>query len=228
MSASGTQAGPVSPASDRGSLSYNLAGISIIVLLLAVGMAYVIDRAGRNSAPPVPALGDTNPVVQTIGGRELTIPTSWFRYGEQLKDGFASQADLRFMLPIGENGAALPVDVTLQSRSRARSSGALLDSVYLHQFEDGIVDGVPGLVGKRLKTSEGYAAETVWYDPLSPAPFVAKCADSVTPENPARCLRTIHLRTGLAAVLSFDATALTGWRSFDEELALWLGQIGAL
>src|SRR5690606_36522236 len=97
-----------------------------------------------------------------------------------------------------------------------------------HQYDEGMKDGVPGLVGKPLKAAEGYSGETVWYDPLSPAPFVAKCASGVTPDKPDRCLRTIHLRTGIAAVLSFDATALAGWRNFDEELALWLGQIGAL
>ena len=228
MAASGSQAGQATEAPGRGALAYNLAGITIIVLLLAVGLAYGIDRLGRSTGLNVPALGDGDPIVQTIGGRELTIPTSWFRYGEQLKDDFASQADLRVMLALGDNGALLPVDVTLQSRNRARSSAALLDAVYLHQFDDGMREGVPGLVGKPLKAAEGYSGETVWYAPLSPAPFVAKCASGVTPDLPDRCLRTIHLRTGIAAVLSFDATALAGWRKFDEELALWLGQIGAL
>ena len=30
---------------------------------------------------------DGNPITQTISGRELSIPTTWFRYGEQVRDG---------------------------------------------------------------------------------------------------------------------------------------------
>ena len=216
------------PAQSRTSLAYNLAGIAVLVLLMAVGLAYLVDRAGRSSAPVQPALGDGEIVQQTIAGRELDIPAAWFRYGEQIKSGFASQIDLRFLLQLEPGMAPLPVGVTLLPRSRARASSALLDAVYLHQFEDGMKGGVPGLVGKSLVSRDGYAGETVWYDPLSPVPFVAKCAAAVTPGRPDQCLRTIHLQSGLAAVLSFDATALPSWRQFDQELALWLGQIGAL
>lgn len=211
-----------------GALAYNLAGIAVLVLLLAVGLAYLIDRASQAGARDLPRLGDSANVQQTIAGRDLDIPESWFRYGEQIRSGFASQADLRFMLALDSEAAPLPVDVTLLPRSRARASSALLDSVYLHQFAEGSLSGVPGLVGKTLLPQEGYAGEKVWYDPLSPAPFVAKCAEAVEPSRPGLCLRTIHLPSGLAALLSFDATALPHWRRFDEELALWLGQIGAL
>jgi hypothetical protein len=210
-----------------GAIAYNLAGIALIVMLLATGFAYLVDRAGKDVPATAPNLNAAATVVQTIGGRDLTIPTSWFRYGEQLKDGFASQADLVFMLDVG-TGTTLPVHATIQARSRARSSASLLDSVYLHQFADGTAGGIPGLVGKPLLAAEGYSGETVWYDPLSPAPFVAKCATSVIPGTPDRCLRTIHLTSGLAVTLGFNATALQDWRRIDEELAVWLAQIGAL
>ena len=38
------------PESGRGQLAYNLAGIVALVLLGAVGIAYLIDQAGRNGA----------------------------------------------------------------------------------------------------------------------------------------------------------------------------------
>jgi hypothetical protein len=212
----------------RTGLAYNLAGLALLILLLAVGLAYLIDRAGRVDHRPSPHLGDGDPVLQTIGGRELSIPMSWFRYGEQLKEGFASQADLRFDLDLAHNGKPAVVDVTLLPRSRAQASSTLLDKVYLHQFAAGSVEGYAGLVGKPLKAREGYAGETVWYDALSPQPFVAKCAGSVDAGHPDKCLRTIHLQSGIAAVLKFDADALVHWQSLDDELALWLGQIGAL
>lgn len=216
------------PAQPRHGLAYNLAGITLLVLLVAVGLAYLIDRANQSADAVRPALGDSEIVQQTVAGRELDIPSSWFRYGEQIKSGFASQVDLQVLLQLEQDASPLPVGVTLLPRSRARASSALLDAVYLHQFEEGTTGGIPGLVGKSLMDRDGYAGETVWYDPLTPAPFVAKCAAAVLPGQPDQCLRTIHLQSGLAAVLSFDASALPSWRNFDRELALWLGQIGAL
>lgn len=216
-------------ASDRPSgkagIAYNLAGLTLLVLLLAVGFAYLIDQAGRTGAAAKASLEDGEPIVQTIGGRELSIPSNWFRYGEQLKGGFASQVDLEFNLALARPEK---VEVTLLPRSRARASSELLDRVYLHQFGADITQGHPGLVGKPLLAREGYIGETVWYDALSPNPFVAKCAAAVEPTQSGTCLRTIHLQSGIAAVLKFDATALDDWRHFDDELARWLGQIGAL
>lgn len=221
---------PVPPSSLSGPshLAYNLASIAALVLLVAIGAAYLVDQASKTSRPNTPDIMDDNAIVQTIGGRELTVPASWFRYGEQLKSGFTSQVDLSVHLNLIDGQPAIPVDVTLLPRSRARASSALLDAVYLHQFAEGTRGGVPGLVGKPLNPGNGYQNETVWYDALSPSPFVAKCADPVEPGLPARCVRTVQLPSGLAAIFTFDATALPGWRDFDPRMALWLGRIGAL
>ncbi|QYO75123.1 hypothetical protein [Devosia salina] len=215
-------------AGGRGHLAYNLAAIAVLVLLAAVGIAYAIDQAGRKTTPALPRLTDGDTVAQTVAGQELNIPATWFRFGEDHKPGFASRVDLSFQLALEPGHPPVRVDATLLPRSGARSSGALLDAVYLHQFADATIGGTPGLVGKPLRAIDGYAGETVWYDPLSPSPFVAKCAAAPERSRADRCLRTIHLPNGLAAVLSFDAEALKGWKRFDDELALWLGQIGAL
>ena len=212
----------------KGQLAYNLAGIALIVVLVAVGLAYLIDQAARNAQRPLPGLLDTDPITQTVAGRELHVPGAWFRYGETIKPGFVSQVDLAFALSLTADQPPTMVEATLLSRTGARASSALLDAVYLHQFADDSVGGIPGLVGKPLLAADGYAGETVWYDPLSPAPFVAKCATAPDPSRSDRCLRTILLPNGLAAVLSFDAEALIAWRQFDAELAQWLGKIGAL
>lgn len=219
---------PAEPDGGAGQIAYNLAGIAVIVLMLAVGLAYAVDRAGRSiGAPETGSNGDAT-IIQTIGGRDLAIPEAWYRYGEQMQPGFVSQIDLEVGLTLPGLQAPLPVTVTLLPRSRARASSVLLDAVYLHQFDEGVVGGVPGLVGKPLKTGAGYAGETVWYDALSPNPFVAKCAAPIEPDKPGRCLRTVLLSSGLAAVYGFDATALPGWQDFDAEMAGWLGAIGAL
>ncbi|MBB4051404.1 hypothetical protein GGR20_001040 [Devosia subaequoris] len=226
MAASGTDENAA--AGSKGQLAYNLAGIALIVLLVAVGVAYLIDQTARNAQRPLPSLLDADPITQTVAGRELHIPTAWFRFGESITPGFVSQVDLVFALPLIAGQQPTLVEVTLISRGGARASSALLDAVYLHQFAENSVGGIPGLVGKPLLAIDGYADETVWYDPLSPAPFVAKCAAAPDPSRSDRCLRTIHLPNGLAAILSFDAEALVAWRQFDAELAQWLGKIGAL
>lgn len=208
-------------------LLYNLAGIAVLVLLLAVGAAYLVDELGRTSRSPAPSIDDGKPIFQTISGRELAIPTAWFRYGEQIRDGFTSQIDLRIIYAPDAAQPPLPVDIMLLPRSRARTSSSLLDGVYLHQFGSDTLTGVPGLVGKLMQAGNGYDGESVWYDALSPDPFVAKCVQSVAPDRAAQCVRTVHLSSGIAAVYTFDATILQSWRQFDAEMERWLSRIGA-
>jgi len=199
----------------------NLAFIALGVMLAALGAAYLVDQASRSDGRRVPTLVDATIIAQTVGGRELTIPENWFRFGEQMQSGFVSQVDLSVELPLG------PVDVTLLPRSRAKTSSELLDTVYVHQFKPGQIAGVPGLVGQRLDDRDGYVGETVWYDALAPKPFVAKCIAPVEPGAPDKCVRTVHLASGLAAIYSFEAKVLLGWRDFDAQMAQWLDRVGA-
>lgn len=209
-------------------VGFNLMAIAVVVALLALGAAYLIDGAGK-AAQVNGHRGDAETVLtRALGGHDLQIPRSWFRYDEQAAEGFAKQIDLQFQLPLGSQGKAETVDITLLPRSRVRPSAALLDGVYLHQFGDTQVDGGPiGLVGKPLKPSEGYEGEVVWYDALAADPFVAKCSKPVAAEG-GQCLRTVYLAEGIAAVYAFPEAALAGWRSFDAEIGKRLRQIGAL
>lgn len=222
-----TQSAPAEAPRAGHALAYNLAGIAALVLLLAVGAAYLIDELGRVARTPVPAIEDGNPIVQTISGRELSIPTAWFRYGEQVRDGFTNQIDLRVMFAPPGGDVAIPVDVTLLPRSRARTSSSLLDGVYLHQFGNETLEGVPGLVGKPMRDSNGYSGESVWYDAISANPFVAKCLKAVEADGASQCVRTVYLPSGIAAIYAFDATILQSWRQFDAEMERWLTSIGA-
>lgn len=206
-------------------VGFNLMTIAVGVALLGLGAAYLIDAAGKADG----GSGDTERVLsRTLGGHELEIPARWFRYEERAAEGFAKQIDLRLELPIGPQGKAETVDVTLLPRSRVRPSAALLDGVYLHQFEDTQAEGGPvGLVGKPLKPAEGYEGEVVWYDALAADPFVAKCSKPVATED-GQCLRTVYLAPGIAAVYAFPDGALGGWRVFDIEMGKRLREIGAL
>lgn len=209
-------------------VGFNLMAIAVAVALLALGAAYLIDAAGKAAQTDGHRRDGETVLTRTLVGHDLEIPRSWFRYDEQAAEGFAKQIDLRLELPLGVQGKAEPVDVTILPRSRVKPSAALLDGVYLHQFEDTQATGGPvGLVGKPLKPSEGYAGEVVWYDALASDPFVAKCSKPVAEED-GQCLRTVYLAPGIAAVYAFPEGALAGWRSFDAEMGKRLRQIGAL
>lgn len=206
-------------------VGFNLMTIAVGVVLLGVGAAYLIDAAQRtgNSRDDAELV-----LTRSLGGQDLQIPARWFRYEEEATEGFAKQIDLRFELPLGVQGKPEAVDVTLLPRSRVRPSAALLDGVYLHQFEDGQLGGGPvGLVGKPLKPVEGYEGEVVWYDALASDPFVAKCSQPVA-TGEGRCLRTVYLAPGIAAIYAFPNGALSGWRVFDGEMGKRLREIGAL
>jgi hypothetical protein len=220
------QSNPATGGQPHHGLVYNMAGIAVLVLLVAVGAAYLIDDMSRMARDPVPSLADGAPISQTISGRELSIPTAWFRFGEQIRSGFTNQIDLHVVLT-ATDGAALPVDVTLLPRSRARTSASLLDGVYVHQFTDDTLNGVTGLVGKPMQSANGYAGESVWYDAISANPFVAKCLEPVDSERPQQCVRTVYLPSGIAAVYAFDATVLQSWRQFDTQMEQWLTRMGA-
>jgi hypothetical protein len=208
---------------------FNLMAIAVGAAMLALGAAYLIDAAGKAERDGGRARDEGLVLTRSLGGHELQIPARWFRYAEEATEGFARQIELRLQLPVGAQGKAETIDVTLLPRSRARPSAALLDGVYLHQFEDGQSSGGPvGLVGKPLRPTDGYAGEVVWYDALAADPFVAKCSKPVATAEDGQCLRTVYLAPGIAAIYAFPEAALAGWRVFDVEMRQRLREIGAL
>ena len=212
----------------NGSVSFNLWAIALALAALALGGAYALDSMGRASRMAAHTLDTQTVLTRTLSGRDLQIPRAWLRYDEQAAEGFAKQIELRLELPLGINGAQERVDVTLLPRSRARPSAALLDGVYLHQFEAEQLSGPPGLVGKPLKPTDGYEKETVWYDALSADPFVAKCSRLSETAKDVQCLRTVYLAPGIAAIYAFPDKVLPNWRSFDPLLRERMSRIGAL
>ena len=221
-----SSAAPAPHRREAHSIGYNLAVIGVAVALAGLAVAYgivALTGAGRGSGPAgSPSLS------RTLGSTKLTIPAGWFREGADEAGGFAKKVELAFTLPLGPKGARREIDVTLLPRSQARPSASLLDGVYLHQFMPEQLSGPPGLIGKPLMAQDGFANETVWYDALSSAPFVAKCLAPLAEGQPGRCLRTVYLGPGIAAVYSFGDDVLGNWQAFDAQLQPLFKQIGAL
>ena len=212
------------------SVGFNLGVIAFAVALGGVGVAYLINGVGHTAPKPgsITAMATAELLTRTLGNTTLTIPAAWFAAPGDPSGGFAKQVDLKVSLPLGPEGADRVVDVTLTQRSRVRPSASLLDGVYLHQFLPEQLSGPVGLIGKPMASSDGYEGETVWYDPLTSAPFVAKCQAPVVADRPGKCLRTVYLGSGIAAVYAFDDDILPNWRKFDAEMHPLLDQIGAL
>lgn len=214
------------PKADSPGVGFNIAAITMVALLVGLALAYTIDAATRNGRLPRQAPHGEPTLIRTIGGKDLEIPLSWFRYPAQQVEGFAKQVDLKLVLPLGKDGTPREIDITLLPRSSVRPSARLLDGVYLHMFAEGQLSGPPGLVGKPLKGGNGYESETVWYDPLSPDPFVAKCSAPVVAGGGSRCLRAVHLAPGIAAVYAFDSGLLDRWKAFDGQVRPMLELMG--
>jgi hypothetical protein len=221
-----TSGGAVAGKAASHSIGFNLAVIAVGVAIAGLGLAYGIDAIGRSAHAPAPLPGS---VSQMLGSTQLNVPTAWFASAEVPPGGgFAKQIDLSLNLPLGPDSALRQVDVTLTQRSRVRPSATLLDGVYLHQFMAQQLTGPVGLVGKPLSAADGYAGETVWYDPLASSPFVAKCDAPVAADQPGQCLRSVYLGSGIAAIYSFPDDVLGNWRRFDAEMHPLLTEIGAL
>lgn len=205
------------------SIGFNLGVIALLVALFGLAVGYLVSAAARTHATSQGA----GIVARSLGGAALTIPTAWLT---DAADGqsFSKQIDLTVSLPLGPDGAMRRIDITLTQRSRVLPSARLLDGVYLHEFTADQLAGPPGLIGKPLRAQEGYENETVWYDPINVSPFVAKCAAPVAPGASARCLRTVYLGPGIAAIYGFDQDVLGNWRRFDAEMHPLLDRIGAV
>ena len=214
------------PAKPHGhSIGFNLGVIALVAALGGLGLAYLIDGAerARKASPPSSQL-----VSRTLGGTTLEIPAAWLTSSDDPGAGFAKQVDLDVTLPLGPDGALRRIGVTLTQRSRVRPSASLLDGVYLHQFLPEQLNGPPGLIGKPMAASAGYDSETVWYDPIASSPFVAKCQAPIAEGQPGKCLRTVYLGSGIAAVYGFDEDILVNWKKFDAAMHPLLDQIGAI
>lgn len=206
-------------------IGFNIAIITLILFIIGIGLAYLIDNESKKQ-PGMPSLENTGSYLDTIiGGQKLSIPSNWFRFTDQYHDEFSKQIYLNFTLALGKNNSLVQVNVALMPTRANLPSAILLDSVYLRQFQNEQLSGVNGLIGKPLKPSEGFDKETIWYDPLSANPFVAKCIASIAGLKSQKCIRTIPLSRQVSATYMFDIELLENWKRFDSEAAKWFDKI---
>lgn len=207
---------------------FNLLGMGLIIVLSGLLLAYFIDASIE--PPARPTISQFQPPFQatTIAGTELIVPQSWFRNSLRANGSFSDQASLEVRVRFNQVAPLQTIDVTFLPLSSAQPSASLLDRVYLRQFQPQQLSGPSGLIGKPLTPKDGFANETVWYDPLSAYPFVAKCMTPLVEGQPQRCMRTIRAKGSLSVTYEFDFSVLQSWRNFDAVLSPYLAAAGAL
>lgn len=197
-------------------LGYTLAAVALTLVLGALALAYGFSAWYTHATAPAESAAPSVPLLKTVGAQRYAFLPEMLILPSQRMAGFADRVDLTLPVTLGGDGEVLEMEVAIVPRGRALASARLLDSVYVHQFSQAETSGYPGLVGKPLTGPAAYRTETVWYDPLSVNPFVAKCTPPVDPRaGEATCLRVAQLSDRNLAIFTFPETALRDWRGFD-------------
>ncbi|MCF4098732.1 hypothetical protein [Maritalea mediterranea] len=152
-----------------------------------------------------------------LGFGEVFVPNNWLV--APMGEGQHAVETLQLLIPIQLETKVVEVPVDLVPASRTTPSAYLLDALYIHRFASEPARYENGLVGRKLKDGEGYQNESVWYDPLRPQPFVAKCVEPVdeSVEVP-NCLETKLVTRRVAAMIKFPAQYLPQWKMFDAQM----------
>ena len=206
---------------------FNLAALALVLLLAGIGLAYWLNSAKSLSSLPLKSVFSEPFVSKALGSTELKIPQQWFSDPENINLD-ADFVDLKLIVQFTTEAKPTPIRLHLAISQNTRPSSRLLDSVYALRFKSDEIRGVRGLVGKPLKPEDGFENETVWYDPISTDPFVAKCLDLGADSAPPLCIRTVQISPSLILTYQFYADQLVHWQKFDTIMEPFLAQIGAI
>lgn len=187
-----------------------------LLSILGLGIIYAIEALKPERVPLDPDYVAEKRAL-TLGFGDVYIPQNWI--ASRIADDQRALENLSLLIPVQVQGQVEEVPVDLVPASRTTPSIYLLDALYIHRFSADPALYVHGLVGRTLKNGEGYENEMVWYDPLRPQPFVAKCVEPLdkTVKTP-NCLETKLVTKRVAAVIKFPEQFLPDWKAFDAQM----------
>jgi len=208
------------------SLGFNLAALALILAMTGIGIAYWLNDYTPTVIENVPSVYEPPLVVKTLNNSTMQIPDSWLNILTQNIQENVQTIDLVLKISIAEQEEPTPFNLRISEAIRAEPSTNLLDSVYVLRFSQEQIGGINGLVGKPLRAEDGYNSETIWYEPISDNPFVAKCIDLEASGTALNCLRTIRLNSQLSATYQFAQNQLEYWHMMDDAILPLMAQIG--
>lgn len=205
---------------------FNLAAIALILIMLGLGIAYWLNAYARPQPQQTTSTFASPTVSKILAETELQIPQNWQNPQTRLNDKIIQFLDLKLFVRFTPGAELTPINLHLAPSRNGEPSSHMLDTVYSLRFTPRQAAGPMGLIGKPLKAEEGFENETVWYDPLSANPFVAKCISLGTEKPTATCLRTVQISPKMLVTYQFSADQLQYWREFDGVMEPLLTQIG--
>lgn len=192
------------------------------LLALAIGALWFLAGDGDDTAP--------RPVALTISGEPLTIAANRIRFADQRHGGVLPRVDLAVLWPdlAGRTAAnrdafALPrpdapvLQIAIEPATVALDSAARLASVYVRAFaaeppDAALAPPVDGLVARRFVPGSPYVDETLYFEPGSVHPFVARCFPRADGDERRLCLTEIGFGKSLVAAIRFPPALLADWR----------------
>lgn len=187
-----------------------------LLSIIGLGIIYGIEALKPEKSKIDPAfVGEKRQIA--LGFGEIYVPENWLL--TELGDGQHAVEGLQLLIPVQLKAEVAQINVDLVPASRTTPSAYLLDALYIHRFSSDPAQYQHGLVGRQLKDGEGYENESVWYDPLRPQPFVAKCVKPLAEKIEApNCLETKLVTKRVAAVIKFPEHILPQWKVFDAQM----------
>ncbi len=203
---------------------FNLAALTLVLILGGLGLAYWLNSAQSVQKETAQSTFVAPFVSKVLASTKLEIPQDWLAEAQDssLEVDFI---DLRLNVKYLPDTKPTPIGLHLAALEHTLPSARLLDSVYTLRFLAEEIRGVRGLIGKPLKPDGGFENETVWYDPISSNPFVAKCIDLGEDDAQHLCIRSVQLSPAIVLTYQFTADQLVHWRDFDAVMEPFLTQI---
>lgn len=206
----------VKKAPKKQSVIMNTLFLMALLSIVGLGIIYGID-----ALKPEKERVDPNFIAEkrqvALGFGEIFVPQNWL--ASSIGEGQRAIERLELLIPVQLENEVAQINVDLVPASRTTPSAFLLDALYIHRFSSDPAIYRHGLVGRRLKDGDGYKNESVWYDPLRPQPFVAKCVDTLAEEFKApNCLETKLVDKRVAAIIKFPEQYLPQWKEFDAQM----------
>jgi hypothetical protein len=207
----------------------------VALALVALGyVAYVLWPRWPEvaAAPDAPAL----PIV--VGGVTFNVPPKAVRIKVQHHPGPHERVDLAFLWPslapperTGTREASAAVTADRIFVTIAETAGALPPTERLTVIYPRYAIGKPsttteGLAELNFRDGSPYQGEDLFYDPIGPDRFLARCNRSRNPLTPASCLLEKFVG-GASVTVRFPRDWLTDWRLVASGIERLIDQLRA-
>jgi hypothetical protein len=196
-------------------------GVPAVLVVLVGCVAFILwpRWPGPGATPDAPSL----PI--TIGGYLFNVPPAAIRVPLQRHAGPQERIDLAFLWPelTPPDPTAKPalhqepltfdrLFISLAGFSGALSAAERFRQIYPRYFAEGQFAGPDGLIVKRFRDGTPYQGDDLFYDPIAPDPFMARCSRPGAGETPGICLVERRLAGAVDVTARFPRDWLIEWR----------------